>query len=932
MHPTNLSTLLVPITSKTRFFLGSSRSSVFVATVSFHPNDLPRTGIVMPHATPPRILFIDAYDSFTNNIISLLETKLNVVVTVVKIDDQIDDFPVLLRQFKAVVAGPGPGDPRNAEDVGLFQQLWRLDEADLVPVLGICLGFQSLVLAFGGSVQQLNEPRHGLIRRVRSNGESIFRGIETLETVQYHSLHASVENPGMTCSKNSHNLSQKCSALQPLAYDFDEDNNYTCLPKPSSESQRKVLMAVEHMSKPFTGVQFHAESICSSEAAQQVIVHWWENAVGWHRARRNLGGPSRKFLMASSGEEKLIVVMTNETAENTRLFKSRSQSAKSRPAPLGQSKNAVNTMALPEILCRKDSRDGVSSLRYARPFNKSEVVTEVLDLGSLTVPSICATLSLTKGQSIILDSENHQRSDVGEYSIIGLISKNSLRFDYDAQCNELRQILHGQSTRISVSKHGGDVFSYLKMFLKQHRANSEHSNIPFWGGLMGYINYETCLQTIGVNRIRSTGKGSSRPDLSFCFVERSIVIDHAIRKVYVQSIRPHDTDWISGTASLLKDSKIGKFKYRRQTLPAIRANVSLPDEETYKAQVRTCQSAIRAGDSYEICLTTQANIRTTEHLPSWPLYLRLRALNPSPFAAYLHLGNLTLLSSSPERFLRWSRPSRESPKSRNSFGDKTSICQFRPIKGTVKRQPEPRRPPLTLEEATALLSIPKERAENLMIVDLIRHDLHGVVGSGRVNVPKLMVVEEYATLFQLVSVIEGSLIVNENDEEEDTLDSDSPRCLNIIPMSDISKPEDIRTSGQCKSGIDVLAASLPPGSMTGAPKLRSCQILQNIEQRDRGVYSGVVGYMDVGGGGDFSVVIRSAFRWDDSPSASVREGYDGNGDEEEAAEKRDTWNISAGGAVTSLSSEDGEWEEMIAKLRSTLRLFEDQTTSTEGQE
>ena len=100
----------------------------------------------MPHAFPARILFIDAYDSFTNNIISLLETRLHVEVTVIKIDDHIDDFATFLKPFAAVAAGPGPGDPRNLKDVGLFRELWQLDEHDVLPVLGICLGFQSLVL------------------------------------------------------------------------------------------------------------------------------------------------------------------------------------------------------------------------------------------------------------------------------------------------------------------------------------------------------------------------------------------------------------------------------------------------------------------------------------------------------------------------------------------------------------------------------------------------------------------------------------------------------------------------------------------------------------------------------------------------------------------------------------------------------------------
>ena len=240
----------------------------------------------------------------------------------------------------------------------------------------------------------------------------------------------------------------------------------------------------------------------------------------------------------------------------------------------------------------------------------------------------------------------------------------------------------------------------------------------------------------------------------------------------------------------------------------------------------------------------------------------------------------------------------------------TIRCQFRPIKGTVQRQHSLNIPALTLAEATSLLATPKERAENLMIVDLIRHDLHGVVGSGRVTVPKLMVVEEYATLFQLVSVVEGSLIVDDDHDEA---------------ISNVDKKDNSPNTPNPptpKSGLDILAASLPPGSMTGAPKLRSCQLLHNLESQPRGIYSGVLGYLDVGGGGDFSVVIRSAVRWDRADSdAGEAAGANETDEPPGSQDDDDEWTIGAGGAVTSMSTEDGEWEEMCAKMKSTLRLF-----------
>ncbi|KAL8865257.1 MAG: hypothetical protein Q9174_006984 [Haloplaca sp. 1 TL-2023] len=146
--------------------------------------------------------------------------------------------------------------------------------------------------------------------------------------------------------------------------------------------------------------------------------------------------------------------------------------------------------------------------------------------------------------------------------------------------------------------------------------------------------------------------------------------------------------------------------------------------------------------------------------------------------------------------------------------------------------------------------------------------------------------------------------------------SSTPRSSASSPLSteEVHEPWFLASPQAQKAGVDVLAASLPPGSMTGAPKRRSCALLREIEnERLRGVYSGVVGYMDVGGAGDFSVVIRSAFRWDvDRKSGSPASG----------SSDRDTWTVGAGGAVTSLSTEEGEYEEMMAKMSSTLRLFE----------
>ena len=899
----------------------------------------------MPHADPQRILFIDAYDSFTNNIVSLLETRLQVEVTVIRIDDPIKDFASFIRPFAAIVAGPGPGDPRNPTDVGLFRELWKLDEDDVRPVLGICLGFQSLVHAFGGRIERLPEPRHGIVRKVRFNSDSDFSGVQEVETVQYHSLHALLRHGDADTDFNHWKPSAACPELQPLAWDYDSDNKPHATSENLSPNPQRVLMAVRHVKLPFYAIQFHAESICSSEDARRVIDAWWAAARAWTRS---------SWHVRSTKNSDRVISSAFVSDENYR--------APEKYRPSNQQRSYRNAESvLKAINGNADKRKSRSEYRKeslideiyathaqrAQRTRKVQVNTKTLDIGEWKIPSICEALHLADGESAILDSEQHQRPEVGEYSILGIVLPGSLRFEHTAGTSVIRRSSGGHGRNLDLEHYPGGIFSYLKDFLKEYRPQSQNVNIPFWGGLVGYIGYEACLEMIGISNKPDSGPRNSprRPDLSFVFVERSIVIDHIKQKMYIQSIKPNDQEWVTETTSrLTRPSKSSAtlssiYLCPKNSFPNTPAQIDMPDEMTYKSQVRACQDSIRAGDSYELCLTTQATIRSQIRHHSWPLYHRLRNLNPSPFSAYVRLGNLTLLSSSPERFLCWSRPHRTTTETGFNSHDRISTCQFRPIKGTVKRQPNPNFPPLTLEQATALLSTPKERAENLMIVDLIRHDLHGVVGSGNVTVPKLMVVEEYATLFQLVSVIEGTLTITDEDEDEDdelidilrdtseVSDNVNPPSPNL-PSATPSHPPTTHPT----SPISILASSLPPGSMTGAPKLRSCQLLRSLENRNRGIYSGVLGYLDIGGGGDFSVVIRSAVRWDkdhhhqgreDGLNGGAAEDGDEGGEvsEGDGEEEGEEWTIGAGGAVTALSTKDGEWEEMVAKLKSTLRLF-----------
>ncbi len=222
--------------------------------------------------------------------------------------------------------------------------------------------------------------------------------------------------------------------------------------------------------------------------------------------------------------------------------------------------------------------------------------------------------------------------------------------------------------------------------------------------------------------------------------------------------------------------------------------------EQYLADIARCQAALAAGESYEVCLTDQ--ISTSASPEPFELYRVLRRTNPAPFAAYLKLGKLAVLSSSPERFLSVDRERR---------------VQARPIKGTTRRSPDPAEDDALRSELT---HDEKTYAEHLMIVDLLRNDLGRVCEVDSVRVPELMVVEDYATVHQLISTVTGVL-------------------------------ESERSPVQC------VRACFPGGSMTGAPKLRTMGIIDETERVARGVYSGAIGYFSLDGSVDLSIVIRT---------------------------------------------------------------------------
>ncbi|KAF8632975.1 hypothetical protein AX15_001572 [Amanita polypyramis BW_CC] len=588
--------------------------------------------------------------------------------------------------------------------------------------------------------------------------------------------------------------------IEELAWADDEDNG-------------RVLMACKHKSRPFWAVQYHPESVLTNDAGAQVVQNFWHLSQQWSAVNSRKTRPSDAKLRHFGN----LWPSSTQTLEQP---------------PISQPKRQVKTIPI------------------HAPY--------------LTPIDICELLGVHKDDEpfVLLDSA----APPGRFSIIASPLSTSLQITYSLG-SDVAVLKEGLSRLRKEYLGAHDIWSWLAVFMQGQRAQGGDPNIPFWGGLIGYLTYELGVSSLQVPVQRNTKMERERhPDINLIFVERSVVFDSSNGYVYVQSLLEDDDAWFSEIIKKLEPAGDGgaSLTLPNSILAANRLAVTLPDRERYISHIHRAKEWLYSGDSYELCLTAHTYVTARSlatdrsHSSSWERYKLLRRLNPAPHSAYLRLHPSTLISSSPERFLSFSRA--PSP-----------VCQLRPIKGTVKNGPGITR---TIAEQ-ALVGSNKEVAENLMIVDLIRHDLHSVVGDD-VQVKQFCSVEEYKTVWQLVSVIEGK-------------DSSRPEYEGI--------------------GWDVLRRSLPPGSMTGAPKKRSVEILQTLEDAERSLYSGVFGYWCVSGAGDWSVTIRSCFKHD-----GQRQDATGVSDEEQ-------WTIGAGGAITALSEPEAEWDEMVTKLQSVLRAF-----------
>ena len=375
------------------------------------------------------------------------------------------------------------------------------------------------------------------------------------------------------------------------------------------------------------------------------------------------------------------------------------------------------------------------------------------------------------------------------------------------------------------------IFDYLNRMMKERSAHVDDLPFDFNLGYAGFLGYELKAEC-GFDSPHE----SYTPDAALVFSDRMIAFDHEENIVYLLCLDDVDNTtraykWLDDIAQKLKKMLIAPNYKRVRTPKPIKQSLRLTEAE-YLARIQSSQVDIKKGETYEVCLTNMM----TQHVEIDALntYRFLRNSNPAPYAAYLNFHGVSVMSSSPERFITV---------------EPNGVVESKPIKGTSRRG-------VTAEEdeklRNELCQNEKDRSENLIIVDLLRNDIGQVCDVGSVHVNDLFAVETYATVHQLVSTVRGRL----------------KRNISVI---------------------DCIQASFPGGSMTGAPKKRTIEIIDKLEGGARGIYSGSIGFLGLNGSADMSVVIRTIVKTDKDITIGV------------------------GGAIIDLSDPKKELDEMLLK-------------------
>jgi para-aminobenzoate synthetase component I len=385
----------------------------------------------------------------------------------------------------------------------------------------------------------------------------------------------------------------------------------------------------------------------------------------------------------------------------------------------------------------------------------------------------------------------------------------------------------------------------LKQTMQAFREDPDPALPPFQGGAAGFFSYDfgRLLERLPTPARRQPGV----PQALMRFYDVVLAFDHLEHRTVLMSTGHPETDPVRRTRRA-RDRAEQVLEALSTTAEPVDSEPHAPlefrssmDRGAFERAVARVVEYVLAGDVFQANIARRIAARLPRDFDRFAFYQRLRRENPAPFAAWLDCGDLSVASSSPERFVQV----------------RDGRVEARPIKGTIARSADP------LEDerlAAALLASEKDRAENVMIVDLLRNDLSRVCRPHSVNVPVLNGLESYASVHHLVSVVEGIL-------------------------------------ADGRDVADLIGAAFPGGSITGAPKIRAMEIISEIEGIERGVYCGSIGYLGFEGSCDLNIAIRTVTFVDG-----------------EAV-------LHAGGGITALSDPSAEYEETVVKAARILQAF-----------
>jgi anthranilate synthase component 1 len=434
----------------------------------------------------------------------------------------------------------------------------------------------------------------------------------------------------------------------------------------------------------------------------------------------------------------------------------------------------------------------------------------------------------------------------GRYSFIGLPCAERI----EARGTTVRRLLRdARGADVCLEEAQGDPLEYVRAYLKRHRVAPAPGALKFPGGLAGYFGYE-CVRHIEPRALGAAKPDAlGTPDMLLLVSDELAVVDNVMGKLHL--------------VVYADPGQPGAWRSARERLERLRARLAVPlpqsvvlaqsrteavraplscsvSEEDFLAAVRRCKEYVYAGD----CMQVQVSQRTTRAFGAPPvaLYRALRGLNPSPYMFYFDFGDHHVVGASPEIMVRVA-------------GDRITL---RPIAGTRPRGATPEE---DARIAVELLADPKERAEHVMLIDLGRNDVGRVAAVGSVQVTEKMLVERYSHVMHIVSNVEG-------------------RCAPGVDATDVFK------------------ATFPAGTVTGAPKVRAMQIIDELEPVKRGVYSGAVGYLGFNGDMDVAIAIRTAV---------VKDGK---------------LHVQAAAGIVADSDPQSEWQETQHKARALLRAAE----------